>query len=91
MKYFDTLQKIIIVSAIATLVLAIVFQVFTVSGATPIYDEKGALESYQYPVVFQTLFSIFVFLHIASFTWFIARSITYKMRLKEEKDEQEGY
>ena len=83
MKYFDRIQKIIALTMVITLGLVLVFLIINTAGAKPIYDENEVLVDIEYPVVSQALLSVFIFLHIAAVTWFIARSITIKMRLKE--------
>lgn len=91
MKYFDRLQLIITIAGISCLVLTLVFQVITTLTATPIYDEMGLLEGYDYELIPQTFLSIFTFAHIGLLTWFIARSITFQMRKKEWEQEKAGY
>ena len=92
MKYFDKLQMVLTIAGISCLILAFIFQIYMTLTATPIYDaETNQLVGYQYLVVPQTLFTIFAFTHVALIAWFIARSITYKMRKKEREQENTGY
>ena len=91
MKYFDLWQRIITIVGVASFALSVVFLVWNSASATPVYNESGAIVEFKYQVLPQTLFSIFTFLNILCLIWFVARSITYKMRIKEALDENKGY
>ena len=84
LKYFDRYQFIIGITAIASLIISIILFIVMVVTATPIYDENGALINLTYNNIIQTIFTIFFLLQSTAVVWFIARTITYKMRVKEE-------
>ena len=84
LKYFDKYQFIIGITTIASLIISIILFIVMVVTATPIYDENGALINLIYNNIIQTIFTIFFFLQLTAVVWFIARTITYKMRVKEE-------
>ena len=84
LKYFDKYQLIIGIVAIASMIVAtIVFIVMVVTG-TPTYDESGALTGITYNNVLQTIFIMIFLIQSIAVVWFIFRTITYKLRVKEE-------
>ena len=85
MSFFDKYQKIITVVGIASFSLSLIFMIWNSASAIPIYDEEGIFTGYEYATIPQTLYSIFVFLNILCGAWFLARLVTFKMRLKEDK------
>ena len=91
MKYFDKWQKFIVIGACASLFLMIVFYVAMVSTGTFVYDENGFVVDLEVDLRLQLFYSTFFFMQLAFGVWFIARSITYRMRKKEALKEQEEY
>ncbi len=91
MKYFDKWQKFIVIGAGASLFLMIVFYVAMVSTGTFVYDENGFVVDLEVDLRLQLFYSTFFFMQLAFGAWFIARSITYRMRKKEWLKEQEEY
>ena len=91
MKFFDRMQLIITIAFGACLLLAFISFVIMLVTATPMYNDDNILSGLKYHIVPQTLFTIFTFSHIALFFWFVARTITYKMRKKEWEQEHAGY
>ena len=91
MKYFDKWQKFIVIGAGVSLFLMIVFYVAMVSTGTFVYDENGFIVDLKVDLRLQLFYSSFFFMQLAFGAWFIARSITYRMRKKEALKEQEEY
>ena len=91
MSWFDKYQKTIAIIGIASFALSLIFWVWNSATAIPLYSEEDVFIGYDYEAIPQALYSIALFLNIASIAWFLARLITYKMRLKEVKEEEQGY
>ena len=83
-KFLDRYQLILAIVAIATTLISTVLFIIMLVTATPVRDETGALQEITYIYPLQMVYSIFFLLQLTAITWFIARSITYKMRLKEK-------
>ena len=84
LKYFDKYQLLITIIGLAMLLVAVVLFIVMLFTATPTYDESGHLTTIEYNFTIQTVLMIFYLLHITAVVWFLARSITYKLRIKEE-------
>lgn len=83
-RYFDKCQLIIAIIGLSSMLISFVlFVVMTLTG-TRVYDENGILTGITYNNVLQSIFAIFFLVQLIVIVWFIARSITYKMRVKEE-------
>ena len=83
-RYFDKCQLIIAIIGLSSMLISFVlFVVMTLTG-TRVYDENGILTGITYNNVLQSIFTIFFLVQLIAMVWFIARSITYKMRVKEE-------
>ena len=83
-RYFDKYQLLLaIITAGGALVSFVLFIIMVLTG-TRVYDENGALTGITYNNVLQTIFTMFFLTQLTALTWFIARTITYKMRVKEE-------
>ena len=83
-RYFDKCQLIIAIIGLSSMLISFVlFVVMTLTG-TRVYDENGILTGITYNNVLQSIFAIFFLAQLTAMVWFIARSITYKMRVKEE-------
>ena len=83
-RYFDKCQLLIGIVALASMLVATVLFFVMVFTGTRIYDENGILSGITYNEVLQKVFSMFFLAQLTAIVWFIARSITYKMRVKEE-------
>ena len=84
LKYFDKYQLLLAISAASGALISFVLFVLMVLTGTRIYDENGILTDITYNNVLQSIFTIFFLIQIIAIVWFIARTITYKMRVKEE-------
>ena len=84
LKYFDKYQLLLAISAAGGALISFVLFVVMVLTGTRIYDENGILTGITYNNVLQSIFTIFFLIQIIAIVWFIARTITYKMRVKEE-------
>ena len=84
LKYFDKYQLLLAISAASGALISFVLFVVMVLTGTRIYDENGILTGITYNNVLQSIFTIFFLIQIIAIVWFIARTITYKMRVKEE-------
>ena len=84
MKYFDKYQLLIGIVAIASMLVSFVLFIVMVLTGTRIYDENGALTGITYNNIIQVIFTIFFLLQLIAIIWFVARTLTYKMRVKEE-------
>ena len=84
LKYFDKYQLLLAISAASGALISFVLFVVMVLTGTRIYDENGILTDITYNNVLQSIFTIFFLIQIIAIVWFIARTITYKMRVKEE-------
>lgn len=84
MKYFDRYQLLIGIVAIASMLVSFVLFIVMVLTGTRIYDENGALTGITYNNIIQVIFTIFFLLQLIAIIWFVARTLTYKMRVKEE-------
>ena len=83
-RYFDKCQLIIAIIGLSSMLISFVlFVVMTLTG-TRVYDENGILTGITYNNVLQSIFAIFFLVQLIAMVWFIARSITYKMRVREE-------
>ena len=91
MKYFDKWQKFIVIGAGVSLFMMIVFYVAMVSNAKPVLNDVGEIVDLKVDMRLQLFYSTFFFMQLAFGAWFIARSITYRMRKKEALKEQEEY
>ena len=83
-RYFDKYQLLIGIVVLASMLVATVLFFVMVFTGTRIYDENGILSGITYNEVLQKVFSMFFLAQLTAIVWFIARSITYKMRVKEE-------
>ena len=84
-KFFDKFQLIITITALGTtLISSVLFFVMVLTG-TRNFDEEGVLVSITYNEILQTFFIIFFLIQLTAIVWFVARAITYKMRIKEEE------
>ena len=84
MKYFDRYQLLIGIVAIASMFVSFVLFIVMVLTGTRVYDENGALTGITYNNIIQVIFTIFFLLQLIAIIWFVARTLTYKMRVKEE-------
>ena len=85
MRFFDRYQLIIGITAVASAIISfILFIVMTLTG-TRVYDENGILTGITFNTVLESIFSIFFLIQLTGIAWFIARAITYKMRVREEE------
>ena len=91
MKYFDKWQKFIVIGAGVSLFLMIVFYMAMVATSTPVLNDVGDVVDIEVDLRLQLFYSTFFFMQLAFGAWFIARSITYRMRKKEALKEQEEY
>ena len=91
MKYFDKWQKFIVIGAGVSLFLMIVFYMAMVATSTPVLNDVGDVVDIKVDLRLQLFYSTFFFMQLAFGAWFIARSITYRMRKKEALKEQEEY
>ena len=86
LRYFDRYQYLIVIVAIASLAVSMIFLVVMLFTATPVYaEETGELIDLKYNSIIQIIYSSIVLIHLTASAWFIARTITYKMRCKEEE------
>ena len=83
-KYFDKYQLLLAIVTIASMIISTVLFIVMVITGTRIYDESGALTGIIYNNILQTIFTMFFLTQLIALVWFLARTITYKMRLKEE-------
>ena len=83
-KYFDKCQLLLAISAASGALISFVIFVVMVLTGTRIYDENGILTGITYNNVLQSIFTIFFLIQIIAIVWFIARTLTYKMRVREE-------
>ena len=84
LKFFDRYQFIITIVGVAAFALAAtVFIPMFLTGKV-IYDEEGVMQTIEYNIVLQSLYSVFSFINVLALVWFIARAVTFKMRVKEE-------
>ena len=84
MKYFDKYQLLLAITAIGAILVSLSLFVAMVLTGTRIYDENGALVGITYNNVLQVIFTIFFLTQLIAVVWFIARTVTYKLRVKEE-------
>ena len=84
-RYFDKYQLLLGITTLISMFVATSLFVAMVLTGTRVYDESGALTGITYNNVLQTIFTMFFLTQLIALTWFIARSITYKMRVKEEE------
>ena len=83
-KFFDRPQLLIGITGLGAILVSLILFVVMVLTGTRIYDENGILTGITYNNVLQTIFIIFFLIQLIAITWFVARTITYKMRIKEE-------
>ncbi|MBO4668200.1 MAG: hypothetical protein J5666_08790 [Bacilli bacterium] len=84
LKFFDRYQLIITIIGVAAFALAAtVFIPMFLTGKV-IYDENGVMQTIEYNLILQSLYSVFSFINVLALVWFVARAATYKMRVKEE-------
>ena len=83
-RFLDKCQLLIAIIGLASLLIAVILLIVMLFTATPTYDENHVLTDLTYNSVVQSIFAIFYLTHLTAVTWFIARSITYKLRIKEE-------
>ena len=83
-RYFDKCQLIIAITGLSAMLVSFILYIIMVFTGTKIYDENGILTGITYNNVIQNIFAIFFLMQLIAMVWFIARSITYKMRVKEE-------
>ena len=84
LKFFDRIQFIIVIVGVAAFIsAAIIFIPMFLTGKV-IYDEEGVMQTIEYNLILQSIYSVFSFINILALVWFIARAVTYKMRVKEE-------
>ena len=84
LKFFDRPQLIIAIIGVAAFALAVTIFIPMFLTGKVIYDENGVMQTIEYNLILQSLYSVFSFINILALVWFIARAITYKMRVKEE-------
>ena len=84
MKYFDKTQLLIVIIGLASLLMSFILFIVMLFTATPTYDENHILTDLTYNSIVLSIFAIFYLTHLVAVVWFVARSITYKMRVKEE-------
>ena len=83
-RFFDKYQLIIGITAIGSILISTVLFFVMVLTATRTYDENGVIIGITYNNVLQTIFTIFFLVQLIAIVWFLARAITYKLRIKEE-------
>ena len=83
-RFFDRYQLIIGITAIGSILISTVLFFVMVLTATRTYDENGVIIGITYNNVLQTIFTIFFLVQLIAIVWFLARAITYKLRIKEE-------
>ncbi len=83
-KYFDKYQLLLAIVTIASMIISTVLFIVMVITGTRIYDESGVLTGITYNNILQTIFMMFFLTQLIALVWFLVRTITYKMRLKEE-------
>ena len=83
-RFFDRYQLIITITALSSMLISTILFIVMVITSTKVYDDNGALTGLIYNNVLQTIFIIFFLIQLTSIVWFIARAITYKMRVREE-------
>ena len=84
LKFFDWFQFLITIIGITSFGLAVTVFIPMFLTGTVIYDEEGVMQTIEYNLVLQSIYSIFSFINILAIVWFAIRAITYKMRVKEE-------
>ena len=85
LKYLDRYQLIIIIVGIASFAASMVAFIVMLFTATVVYDESGAIDTLTYNDIALTIYGLFMLTHLTALTWFLARTITYKLRIKEEE------
>ena len=83
-RYFDKYQLLLGITAIGAMIISTILFIIMVITGTKVYDESGALVGITYNNVIQTIFVIFFLIQLTALVWFITRTITYKLRIKEE-------
>ena len=83
-KFLDRPQLILIIIALGSMLISTILFIVMVLTGTRAYDEEGALVNITYNEMLQTIFLIFFLVQLTAIVWFVARAITYKMRIKEE-------
>ncbi len=83
-RYFDKYQFLLGIVAVGSMLVSLSLFVAMVLTGTKIYDETGNLTGITYNNVLQTIFTIFFLTQLIAMVWFLARTATYKMRVKEE-------
>ena len=84
-RYLDRYQYLLAIIGIASLAVSMVFFFVMLFTATPTYAETGELVDLQYNNTIQIIHACTVLIHLTVSVWFISRTITFKMRLKEEE------
>ena len=84
MKFFDRTQLLISIIGIAAFAISIAIFVPMFLTAKITYNESGAMESIEYNLVLQSIYSIFALTNVLALVWFVIRALTYKMRVKED-------
>ena len=84
LKYLDRYQLIIIIVGIASFAASMVAFIVMLITATVVYNESGAIDSLAYNDIAVTIYGVFMLTHLTALTWFLARTLTYKLRIKEE-------
>ena len=82
LKLFDKTQLLIAIFAVASFITSIIFFFIMSFTSKTLVDEEG-LSTIVYDPTLQGIYSFFTFAHILGIVWFVARIITYKLRLKE--------
>ena len=83
-RYFDKYQLMIAIVAVAMAIISVILFIIMLLTSTITYDENGAISEIIYNNTLQMIYSIFFLGQLTALVWFIARTITYKMRIKEE-------
>ena len=84
-KYFDRYQYIITLISLGALLLSIVAFFVMVFTGTYTKNESGEIDGVTYNNIALSIYGTFVLIHFTASVWFLARTITYKMRIKEEE------
>lgn len=83
-RYFDKYQLMIAIIAVATTLISTILFIVMLFTSTITYDESGVMSGIIYNNTLQMIYSMFLLAQLTAIVWFIARTITYKMRIKEE-------
>ena len=84
LKYFDRYQLIITIVGLLTAALSIIVFVTMLFTATIVYDENGVFSDLIYNNTLVTIYACLTLAQLTTLVWFGARTITFRMRRKEE-------